>query len=174
MAVMTPAGCVAAMAALLNTISGIGRVHSYRRIIRDETQLKLHLFDQDQNRICGWMISPAGANTTVTERNPGHHGVGVKGGGNVLTTMQFQIEGYFGIDDGQASDEVWRDKAWAVADEFNSYGLLLIPPGATPPGTATHQLPADVEQIGFAYMYGMYLLHYARIGVGFRGRTRPA
>lgn len=165
--VMTPAACVAAMAALIATVDGAGRVHATRRQLRTEPQIKQHLWDQQRQRFCGWFISPAGANTSVTERHPGHHGIGIKGAGNVFTTFQFQVEGYFGLDDANNSEAVWRDLAWAVADEFNAYGLLNI-------AGITHQLPADVEQFGYALLAGMPLVHFARIGVGFQGRTRPA
>lgn len=161
---MTPADCRHAIAQVIASVRGAGVVHQYRRVIRNEQDARLHLWDG--TRINGWMISPAAANTTVTERNPGHAGIGVQGGGNVLTTFQFQIEGYYAIDDANGSERTFGDLAWAVADEFNSYGLLAIP------GIA-HQLPADVEQFGYAMFAGMYLLHYCRIGVGFRGRTRP-
>lgn len=163
---MTPAGCVSVMAAVLATVPGIGNIYQYRRIMREEDQVNAILYHTGQARINGWMISPAGSNTSVTERNPGHAGIGVKGGGNVLTTFQFQIEGYFGIDDAAASEQTFRDLTWAVADEFNAYGLINIP-------NITHQLPADVEQFGFAMMANFHLLHYCRIGIGFRGRTRP-
>lgn len=161
---MTPADCRTAMATLIGTVRGTGVVHRYRRIIRNEQDARTHLFDG--TRINGWMISPAAANTTVTERNPGHSGIGVPGGGNVFTTFQWTIEAYYQVDDAHGSEQTFFDLAWGVADTFNSYGLLAIP------GIA-HQLPADVEQFGYAMFAGMYLLHYARIGVGFRGRTRP-
>lgn len=164
MPVMTPAGCVQKIADLLATVPGMGVVHQRRRIIRDEQAIRDLLFSG--GRVNGWMISPAPSNTTVTERNPGHYGVGVKGGGNVFSTFQFQIEGYFGIDDAAGSEATFRDLAWAVADEFNAYGLLAIP-------GITHQLPADVEQFGYIMLAGFSLNHYARIGVGFRGKTRP-
>lgn len=166
MPALTPAGCITQVAAILATVGGIGNVHQYRRIIRDEDAANTLLFNTAQGRINAWMISSAGANTTVTERNPGHAGIGVKGGGNVMTTFQFQIEGYFGVDDANASEPTFRDLAWAVADEFNAYGLLNIP-------GITHQLPCDVEQFGFAMIANFKLLHYCRLGIGFRGRTRP-
>lgn len=165
MPVMTPAGCRQAMANLLATVPGMGVVHQRRRIIREEQAIRDLLFSG--GRINGWMISPAASNTTVSERNPGHTGIGVKGGGNILTTMQWQIEGYFGIDDAAGSEATFGDLAWGVADELNSYGALAIP-------GITHQLPADVEQFGYIMLAGFTLCHYARIGVGFRGRTRPA
>jgi hypothetical protein len=167
MAVLTPAACVIAMAALIATVPKTGRVHQQRRVIRDEVALKTHLWDEAERRICGWMISPSPATTTVSERHPGHHGKGVKGGGNVLTTFQFQIEGYLGLDDANLSEATWRDLAWDVANEFNAYGLLNI-------DGVVHQLPCDVEQFGYAAFAGFALLHYARLTVGFQGRTRPA
>jgi hypothetical protein len=164
---MTPQACVDAMATLLATVSGVGKVYKYRRIVRSEQAIRdLLCPTATPGKVNCWMISPAGANTTVTERNPGHHGIGVKGGGNVLTTFQFQVEGYYQLDDENASEETFRNLSWAVADEFNSYGALNI-------AGIAHQLPADVEQFGFVFLAGLMLLHYARIGVGFRGRTRP-
>ena len=164
--VMTPGGCVTALANLLATVPGMGVVHQRRRIIRDEQAIRDLLFAQAQNRINAWMISPAASNTTVTDRNPGHAGKGVKGGGNVFTTFQWQIEGYFGIDDAAASEATFRDLSWAVADEMNAYGLLDIP-------GIVHQLQADVEQFGYILLAGLTLCHYARIGVAFQGKTRP-
>lgn len=163
---MTPGSCATALATVLATVTGIGQIHTRRRIIRDEQALKTLMFVSAQNRINGWMISPAAANTTVTDRGPGHHGIGVAGGGNALTTFQFQIEGYFGIDDAAASEDTFRDLSWDVARTINSYGLLNI-------AGISHQLPADVEQFGYIMLAGFSLLHYARIGVGFRGRTQP-
>jgi hypothetical protein len=167
MAALTPAACVAGIAALLATIPNVGRIHQQRRLLRTEPQVKAHLWDEANGRIAAWFISPAPAVTTKSERNPGHHGIGVKGGGNVLTTFQFQIEGYFGLDDANDSETTWRDLAWAVADEFNAYGLLNIP-------GLVEQLPADVDQFGFAVLAGAPLVHFARVSIGFRGRTRPA
>jgi hypothetical protein len=163
----TPGACVTAIAALIATVPKSGRVHAYRRAIRSEPQLKALLWDETEARVCGWMISPSPSTTTVSERHPGHHGKGVKGGGNVMTTFQFQIEGYFGIDDAKASEMLWRDLTWAVASECNAYGLLNI-------AEVSHQLPCDVDQFGYASLAGFALVHYARLSVGFTGRTRPS
>jgi hypothetical protein len=167
MPVLTPAACVAGIAALMATVDDIGRIHPTRRSLRNEQAVKALLYDEASQRIRAWMISPSPNTTTVTERHPGHHGIGIKGGGNVFTTFQFQIEGYASLDDANDSEAMWRDLTWAVADEFNAYGLLNIT-------GIVHQLPADVEQFGFAMLAGFGLVHYARITVGFHGRTRPA
>lgn len=163
---LTPAACVIAIADLLATVPGAGRVHAQRRIVRTEQQLKALFWDEAESRICGWMIAPSPSTTTVTERHPGHAGKGVKGGGNAFTTFQFQIEGYFGLDDAHDSEAVWRDLTWAVASEFNAYGLLNI-------ADVVQQLPCDVEQFGYAVLAGAPLVHYARLTIGFNGRTRP-
>ena len=166
MAVLTIPAQRAALLTFVSAIPGIGNVHDYRRSLKTESEIKDRLFHVGQGRINGWMISLAGSNTTVTIRNPGHHGIGTQGGGNVFTTFQWQIEGYFGHDDLAGSEKTFGDLAWAVADEFNSYGLLNI-------AGIVQQLPADVEQFGFAMLANFHLVHYARIGVGFHGRTRP-
>lgn len=165
---MTTAGQRAALAALLATVPGIGVVHDYRRIIRDENAIRQLLVPTGnaEGQVNAWMIYPAGASTTVTERNPGHHGKGVKGGGNVLTTMQWQIDFYHFIDDAAGTEKTAFDLAWAVADELNAYGQINI-------DGIVHQLPADVEQFGFIMLGNFALYHYARIGVAFQGRTRP-
>lgn len=166
MAVITPGACVDAIHDLIVSVANTGQVHKYRRVMRDEKAIKLHLWDQANSRMCAWMIAPAGVNTAITERNPGHAGIGIKGGGNNFTTFQFTIEGYFTLDDAVASEVTWRDLVWAVCDEFNAYGALNI-------AGVSHQLPADVEQFGYVMVANFSLLHYARIGIGFRGRTRP-
>lgn len=159
------------LATFLATVPGMGTVHKQRRIMRDEVGAKgvlWHAGTQVGTNPVGWinaaMISPAGANTTVTERNPGHRGIGVSGGGNNLTTFQWQIELYYGIDDRYATEITAADLAWDVATRLNGYGALFA--------GVSHQLPADVEQLGYAFVAGWALLHYARIGIGFRGRTQ--
>lgn len=159
------------MAAFLETVTGIGsgagQIHTYRRIIRNEQAIKALLVGTAPatvGQVNGWMISPAAATTTVSERHPGFRGIGVKGGGRVMTTMQWQIEGYYQIDDAQASEETFGDLADTVVRELNSYGTLAI-------AGVTEQLPADVEQFGYIMLAGMALYHYCRIGVAFRGQT---
>jgi hypothetical protein len=166
---MTLAAQRAGLVALLQTVPGIGRIHDYRRIVRNENDVR-QLFvpaNSPDGQVNVWMIYQAPNSTTVSERHPGHIGIGVKGGGNVMTTFQWQIDGYMAIDDAAGSEKTFGDLAWAIADELNSYGALGI-------SGITHQLPADVEQLSYIALAGIGLYHYARIGVGFQGRTRPA
>lgn len=172
-AVLTPAVQRQALADLLATIDGIGVVHQRRRVIREENDIRRLLVPQEDSlgRVNAWMIYPSPATTTVTERKPGHHGHGIKGGGNVFTTFQWQIDAYYYIDDAAATETTFTDLAWAVADEINAYGSLPLN-GSPMPGLV-EQLPADVEQFGYIMLAGIKLCHYARIGVAFNGRTRP-
>ena len=167
----TPAGCVTALAAMIGTVPGItgglGVVHTRRRILRTENDIKTLLVGANgAGKVNAWMISPAAANTTVSERGPGFNGIGVQGGGRVLTTFQFQIEAYYQVDDTAGSEETFRDLTWLVADTLNSYGSLVP--------SSTFQVPSDVEQFGFIMLAGLGFYHYAKIGCGWRGQTRPA
>jgi hypothetical protein len=172
MAVVTPAGLRGAIAALIATVPSSGQVHQQRRVIRDERALKTLLADPVTGRICGWMISPSPAGTAIPIVNPGYVGHGVKGGGNVLTTFQFQIEGFYGLDDASNSEQTFADLAWAVCDEFNAYGSIPAAGGGAIAGL-DRQLPTSIEQFGYIMFAGAFLLHYARLELGFIGRTRP-
>lgn len=167
MANLTAAVQRAALAVFLETITGIGsgagKIHRYRRIIRNEAAIKA-LLANSTGVVNAWMISPAAASTTVSERHPGFRGIGVKGGGRAMSVMQWQIEGYYQIDDAAASEETFGDLVDLVHRELNSYGTLSI-------AGVTEQLPADVEQFGYIMLAGMALYHYCRIGVAFRGQT---
>jgi len=148
-------------------------VHPRRRVIRTEQQLRDYLFDTANNRICGFFVSPTTSNPAVPVRNPGHVGHGVIGGGNVITTFQFQIEGFFGIDDANASETVFSDLAWNVCDLFNAYGSIPASGGGAIPGIVQQQ-PCTIEQFGYILFAGQFLCHYVRMDVAFTGRTRPA
>jgi hypothetical protein len=171
MAILNPADLRAAIAQLIGTVPNAGQVHQRRRVIRNENQLKEFFWDVTNSRISGWMIAPSPTNPMTSERHPGYIGNATKGGGNVISTFTFQIEGIFGLNDGASSETVFGDLVWAVADEFNSYGSIARSGGGAVPGLL-EQLPCQVEQFGFIVFAGTPLCHYARLAVGFRGRTR--
>lgn len=163
---LSPSACRTGIAALLATVPNVGNIHSRRRIMRTEAEVKARLMDANLGYMIGWFISPEPNGTTQTERGMQHYGIGVKGGGNDFTTFRWQIEGYRTLDDAAASEEGFTDLAWAIADEFNAYGVI-------PSVTGAHlQDAADVAAISYAVLAGAFLMHYARITVGFRGRTR--
>jgi hypothetical protein len=165
MAVMTPEAQRQGLAALLATVPGIGIIHQRKRLIRTEAAIKeICCPPATPTKVNCWMISPAAATVTTTERNPGHHGIGQKGGGNNFTTFQWQIEGYYQLDDSDAgkSEVAFFDLAWAVANEFNAYGKLNIV-------GLVQQLPTDIEQFGYIFLAGVQFVHYVRINIPLRG-----
>lgn len=161
-AVMTPDKQRKALVAVLRSVRGVSRVHDYQRIVRTEDEIRTRLADE-QGRVNAWMIAPAASTTMVTERGPGHAGKGVAGAGNNLTTFQWQIVGYHYIDDAAATEKTFTDLVFSVMQTINSYGLLAID------GIA-HQLPCDVETLGFVNLANLMLCHFARLNVGFTGR----
>lgn len=168
---MTPAAIRAALATMVGSVAGItagaGIVHQRRRILRTELDIKTLLVGTNPasaGLVNGWMISPAATATTVTERHPGFNAIGAKGGGQVLTTMQWQIEGFYQINDAAASENTFHDLAWAVTNELNQYGGLAI-------AGLVHQLGADIEQFGFIMFTGLSLMHYCKIQCAFQGKT---
>lgn len=171
MAYTAPEDLREAIAALIATVPNSGQVHTRRRIVRSEQDLKRLHWDDTNKRICGWMISPQVAGSASSTRNSGFTGIGAKGGGNVMTTFGFQIEGIFGLDDANASEETFTDLAWAVADEFNSYGIIPAAGGGRISGIHL-QSSCDITQFGFIAFAGVALCHYARLELTFTGRTR--
>lgn len=173
MPVLNPDDCRKAIQALIQSVPNTGVVHLRRRIIRDEQSLKTHLWDVANSRVCGWFITPDRSNMVVNERNPGYSGHGLKGGGNVISTFQFQIEGIFGVNDGADSETVFSNLVYAVASEFESYGTIAAAGGGPIPGIL-EQLAVTVEEWGYIMFAGSHLCHFTRLALGFRGRTRPA
>lgn len=159
-----------AVAAQLAQVPGIGQVHKQRRIMRTADDLKALGYVKPQDRINVWMISPAASNATITDRQGGASTVGTIGGGiqgsnapQMLQTLQFQIEGWFGLKDGDLSETQFRDLAYAVTMRFNRIGSL------TP--DVSFQLPCDMDTFGYTMFAGGILTHYARISFGVRGRV---
>ena len=156
-----------ALVDVLAGVRGIGVVYDYRRVIRTENDIRSMLVPDSSvdGTINSWMVYPSPTNTTVTERGPGHVGIGVKGGGNDFTTFQWQIDGYYGIEDAKESEKTFHDLCFAIVEEFNAQGLISLP-------GLTHQLPADINEFGFISLAGLTLCHFGKIGIGLTGRTR--
>jgi hypothetical protein len=155
-----------AIKAVLLTVPKIGKVHDYQRSIVDETTMHDHMFDETQNRICGWQISPNPVNTLTVERQPGYHAIGSIGGGSASETSTWQIEAYFGHDDENASQKTFHALVLLVVRTLNKYGGLPGIPGLT------LQQAANLEQFGWVLYAGMYHTHYARITIAFQGQSR--
>ncbi|MGE3278191.1 MAG: hypothetical protein AB7O67_24030, partial [Vicinamibacterales bacterium] len=143
---MTLAACRASLKAVIGAVSGVvaDQVYEQRRIVRSESEI----YDRFGNPINGWQISLAPAGPIVSQRGPGFGGLGAPGGGRVMTTYKFQIEGYYGLDDANDSQQTFEDLAEAVVAALNSYGLLPDPstPGRAIPGL-TLQGPCNAELV---------------------------
>jgi hypothetical protein len=162
----TPSACVTALQAVLETVPDIGHVYGRRKLLRTEADVKRLLLDTTNTRICGWMISPSPSNFAVNVRNPGFDRKGISGGGQVLSTLQFQVEGYFGLEDDRDSESTFRDLVWTVCDTLNGYGLLDIP-------NIVLQLATNCDVFGYTMLANLYFLHYTRLSIGFTGQTKP-
>jgi hypothetical protein len=164
---ITPEGCRTGLLEWLQTAPGLtggaAQVHNRRRIIRSEPAIKA-LLANSTGQVHAWMISPSPSSTTVTERHPGFKAIGAKGGGQAMTTFQWQIEGYYQIDDAAGSEAVFNDLAWGLCLDLNQHGALGI-------SGIVHQHPANIEQFGYIMLAGFALYHYCRIGVAFQGKT---
>ncbi len=174
MALLAPNDCLNAIVALIDAIPNSGRVYNRRRIVRTENDVRRLLFDTDNNRICAWFVSPAVQAAAVPVRHPGYSGIGVQGGGNVITTFSFQIDGYFGVDDTDgdtASQNTFWDLVWLVSQTFDSYGVIPKAGGGAIPGV-NEQSPCEVGSFGYTMFAGSFLCHSAALGVAFRGRTQ--
>lgn len=164
MAALTPSACRAGLKAALESVAGIGLVHDYRRQVRDGASVRERYFHPATGRIHGWAIAPDFGSTVSNERNPSHPGAGLRGGAGDIITARWQFEGYYGIDDANASEKTFFDLVWLVADTFN--GLTLNITGCA------RQSPCDVVQFGYVLFANMYTLHYARLTIALMGRPR--
>ena len=140
------------------------KVYPRRRVIRNESDLAL--ISSDGTRINAWFVSFAPSGAAVSERFPGHRAIGQQGGGRTQTVFRFQVEGWYSLDDENDSETVFDELAWAVTDRFNSFGKMNIVGNL-------EQEPADLSEFRYINVGNMWLCHYARIEIGFRGDTRP-
>lgn len=160
---LTPDACRAGLATALAAIPGIGQVHRRRRIARDDREVTA-LF-MTGGIINAWLLSFAPTNAAMSHRQTGFNAIGTPGGGRVLTTFLFQIEGYYGVDDANNSEETFANLAWLIAQTLNSYGLLAIT-------GLVMQDACDLVQVTYAMLAGKFLTHYAKLTIALQGCTQ--
>lgn len=166
-ALMTPDLCANALVDVMLTIDGMGLVYPQRHVVRTEDDVQKWLFVEAQTRANGWFVTLAPAAPAVTTRGMGHNAIGMKGGGhNDMTVLKFSIEGYYSILDEDGSELTFRNLAFAVVNEINSYGLL----GIADTVDIVEQSPADIDLLGYAVFANTHPMHYCNISVAFRGR----
>lgn len=160
---LDPNSCRSVLQTTLQGIVGIGQVHKYRRVARNDGEIASYY--RSGGKINAWLISFAINNAAKSTRDMGFGGIGVAGGGRVLTTFGFQIEGYFGLDDVNDSEETFANLVWLVAQTINSYGALNIP-------GLFMQFPCDIALCTYAALANKNLVHYARLTLALEGRTQ--
>lgn len=167
----TVASLRADVVAFLRGVTGVGRVHDYRRMIRDEAQYKALLYDDASGWITAFMVMLSPASTPLgVERGTGHTRAAAIGqaaaqAGDVFTTFRFQIEGFMAVDDSLETAKRFEDLVFAIVQRFNATGLIST-------DAAVHmQEPTECIQIAHAMIANMFLVHYCRITVTLRART---
>jgi hypothetical protein len=110
------------------------------------------------------MVAFAANNPVIADKGMGFKGVGQPGGGLVMTTVGFQIEAYYGLDDANDSEEAFANLAWLVASTLNSYGKLL--------DDVVTQGPCQIVKCTYAMLANKYLTHYAQLALSIQGRTQ--
>lgn len=161
----SPDSCRDALVTVLGAVEGVvpAQVYAHRRVLRTEPEIRA-LFGSPIN---AWQVSFAPSGAIGVDRDPGFAGIGQRGGGRVLTTFRFQIEGYLGLDDASHSEEAFDTLIWRVVDHINGYGLLPGLPGAV------MQSPCEAERVGYVSLANLVLTHYVQLGIALTGQTQP-
>jgi hypothetical protein len=164
MAALTPNALIESVATQVESVSGVGVVHRYRREVRDEPTAAALWIPPGGNKVNAWSVTlaePAANNT----RSPGFGAVGSGQSGRVLTDFGIAIEAVYAIDDAAQSEVTFRDLVWRVALSFNKIGLLTA--------DVVNQGPMQWERFGFLVLAGMYHVHYAKLRGTFMGQVAP-
>jgi hypothetical protein len=164
MATLDPNACRAALASLLSGITGVGRVYPHRRLTRDDREIA-NLYVSTTGVINAWMISFNFTNAAINEKKMGFNAIGTPGGGTVYSTFQFQLEGYYGVNDATDTEETFANLCWLIAQTLNSYGGLSVP-------GLVEMHPCQIAQIGYAWIARKVFTHYAKLTIGMAGRTQ--
>ncbi len=78
----------------VSLIDGTGRVHGLTRIINESSKLKELLFDETQDKICGWLITRQAPITNEKLTNE-----------EFVTVSQFVLAGYYSLQEGSRSED---------------------------------------------------------------------
>jgi hypothetical protein len=152
----TAEGAIDAIVATLQAVDGIGQVHNRRRIVRNAGEIKDRL--TSDGRLNAAMVSWLSMPETLTD-----FGSPTRAG--AVSTLNFRIELFYGVNDDDASEVDFRALVWNVQSAFNSAGLIYA--------GASHQDRVTVDEIGHLMLADLVLVHYARFTIAFRGRVSP-
>lgn len=161
--ILDPAVARTAIVAAVQAVVGAGKVYPYRRMVMNDAAVATLM--TDGSKINAWMLSFALNNTALSERHMGFNAIGVPGGGMVVTTFTFQIDGYFSVNDAADSEEAFETLAWGICQAINSYGKLNV-------NGLVQQGPCQLQQCTYAMLANKYFTHYAKLLLTMMGRTQ--
>ncbi len=127
---------------LLETVSGIGKVHDYERWTNDWRTF-LNCFNTDNNKINGWMI------TRIDTRER------LQAAGAVnIATHTLAIKGYYGLKDNIESEKTFQDLIESIRSTLRTHNNLN--------GTCLKSYPPQVDVLS-PHPYAGILMHQCRI-----------
>jgi hypothetical protein len=139
----------AAIAAKMNTVADIGRVHDYERWAKRDKDFQDLFLSAGQIR--GWIVR----RTATRETSPGI--------GRFVVTHRWQIRGYMALDDSAASEKTFDALVEALRDAFRSDETLggLVASTVLPDGEGG-EAGLQLEDHG-PVMFANVLCHGARL-----------
>lgn len=140
------------------SVTGIGQVHDYFRVLNEQTRLvdEYVVATDTGSKLHVWQISLSDDAPYTEERRPASR--------HALGRWKFSIHGHYGVDDANASEKAWAVLVELVLDAFRAdkrLGNTVIDSG--PPQWVT----AGYRQIS------SHLCHYARIDLSVLVQVEP-
>lgn len=151
---MSLAGVRARIKGIVDGVAGVGRTHSYFRVVASDAEIASKL--KASGKLHVWMVSLSDQNPYHTKRHPANHEQG---------TYQYKVYGYYAVDDAAASEEVFSDLVEAVIAAFRADKTLG--------DTVIDSGPAQWSAGGYKTFAGV-LCHYAELDLAVREQLEPA
>jgi hypothetical protein len=134
------------VAALLATVTGIGKVHGYERWAADEAAFKT-LF-VDSGKVCGWTITrESGSSVDYVGRSS-------------LDAHTLVMRGYYSLNDSANTEKTFQDLIEAIRAKFQNNRRLS---SGTPAVIAAHDSDRIAVRIVDHRMFAGILCHYAEL-----------
>lgn len=162
MADLALADLIGACKTTLEGVAGMGRVHDYRREVKNEDDARAIWVVDATGQINAWNVTLAEP-AVESIRHPGFGAIGSGQKGTILADVSLVFEGVMGIDDAAASEKTFRDLTWSVMTTFNAIGQLHA--------DVVQQGPTQWVRFGYLVLAGAYMVHFAQLRCRFTGRT---
>ena len=153
---------IGACQTVLEGVSGIGRVHDYRREVRNESDARSLWVVDDTGQINAWQVT-LGEPAVSSVRHPGFGAIGSSDRGTVLADISLVFEGVMGINDADASEKTFRALTFEIMRTFNGIGRVHA--------DVVQQDPVQWTRFGYLVLAGIYMVHFAQLRCRFTGRT---